>query len=268
MVQRDTRHKASDLMEPADVRALYDRGFDAVLETVSEEERAVLGMIKQFRRRHILWAEVRDDSYYPLEASNTFKGAMCVLPRDHSDVRQGNPLLGIALRPELNILNIQPVKITPEWAGIAQAHELIHLYDRANGIEPARPNRTQYLQGEARAYTTERIAADQLTRGEFSRRMEKFLTENGLSKAKRVQRVLVKPEEGSALVTELSQSVGTSITQTPSLSEGEEAIRNGFYVMALIEAVLKQEGKVMQYTNYIDMMMAASSISRSLMPRR
>jgi hypothetical protein len=95
--------------------------------------------------------------------SGTYNGGLLVVAPPGHPLAKG-PTLQVPPRTDLNMLQILPHAMTKEWAGIALIHELEHLENFATGKEPRPASRSQYIEGEVRAFSAE-IAAFQLVTG-------------------------------------------------------------------------------------------------------
>jgi hypothetical protein len=160
------------------VRAAYNRGFDMVeasfLQQAKNSPYSELEKVITFRREMVRWAELRGEKFYTLESAPR-NSVWLVVPPGHHYVDEMIGALQIYAKPELKTLLIQPEKITDLWAGICLIHEISHLRDYYNGIEPINPTRKQFLECEWRAHQLEFMAANLLSKGDIQKRVDEKL---------------------------------------------------------------------------------------------
>jgi hypothetical protein len=76
---------------------------------------------------------------------------------------------------------IDPHPVSRRWAGVALGHELVHVHDVLEGVEPAEPDEEQWFAGEARAYRWEAQLVDALTGSTFADQLAEVLVHHPLS---------------------------------------------------------------------------------------
>jgi len=129
------------------------------------------------------------------------------------------------------VLQIQPAEVSEEWAGIFLLHELVHLFDRKNGIEPLHPDKQQYLAGEARAYEVELLAMNYASKEQYSKVMGEELARLGITSPEDIYEIYKSKqlEKLGATFMKLDQTIGSGKPK----SEKEAGNRMGFHVMAM-----------------------------------
>jgi hypothetical protein len=214
------------------MRALLDRGFEKVFRGIptdpnegNSQSMRILSAIKAFRKQKVKWAELRGRKFYSLETGHKFDGWMVVLnPSNEQYHTKREPFVIDTSSPDgIIALLIKPCELTETWAGIFQAHELIHLHDLVLKLEPRKPNRKQYLNGEMKAYFVERVLADHITNGRYSKEVQAFIKRHNFKTFEDVQRYI---NTNKALAfRELDQI----ISNEPPKSHHELALRMGFH---------------------------------------
>lgn len=237
----------SPFLEEAAVRDIYDKGFELLMAGVPENPTDVKGKVLRnfqlFRQNEVDWIELTPEGrYQTLEAGKLTPAFMAVLPREFPGVEK-RPVLAVSYRPGGPlVLNVKPVPMTPEWAGIFQLHELGHLIDRVKGIEPPNPSAEQYLSGEARAFSVEALGADHMTKGTFSKAVAHVIEQYDLKTYKDLL-ALLRSERESEFIMALRHFPGSSVTATLPKSADEDALRVAFCTTAVGQQLIQSQDK-------------------------
>lgn len=231
--------KPQEYLPEAAVRSIYDAGFDMLMrnvpdarENTTDEASLVLSVFKKFRKDHVRWATLQGDSINSLEEGNKSGAWVAVIPKDNPLMGQSHPVMK-SNRPDMNLLTIKPIAITPEWAGMILLHELVHLYDRMSGYEPKRPSRREYLEGETRAYMIEISGANRITNHQFSRAVRAFVVKHRIRSVDQAFEVYRREGFGD---------LNAVVTPTPAQGLDEQAMREGLYMQAILIESLAQTG--------------------------
>ncbi|OLD53242.1 MAG: hypothetical protein AUI56_04645 [Actinobacteria bacterium 13_1_40CM_2_66_13] len=230
------------MLSPQEIRTLYNAGLDWVISKLPSRPNVDedVGMkwlrdLATFRQHGLLWAvygaEADTNGNYgilTLESGIYNGGLLVVAPPGHPLAK--GPTLQVLPRSDLNMLQILPFAMTREWAGIALIHELEHLENFATGQEPRPPSRSQYLDGEVRAFSAE-IAAFQLVTG------SRFIpTVVGLyrlfSSAAGNPTEGLSQTQGGHMMQALALEADALLGCPPPQSSAEAATRLGFYFVA------------------------------------
>lgn len=229
------------------IRDLYDKGFEFLMHGVPEnptdEDLQVLRNFQLFRQNEVMWVQLTPAGQYLALGEGTLKPAfMAVVPKEFPGL-QNKSVLGINYkntgRP---VLQVKPVPITPEWAGIFQLHELVHLIDRVKGFEPPNPTQEQYLNGEARAFSVEILGAVHMTKGEFSKAIDYVIEQYGL-KSLQDFLSLLNSDRKHKFMLDLRRFPGSTVTPTPPQSENEDALRVAFCMTAVGQQLIQNQNK-------------------------
>lgn len=215
----------------AELRNLYDRGFEQVIGSLMEGDSAInrpLFELRRFRDESVGWAELRGSAFYALEDGYRSGGWLVVVPPGHDLLSRMQSTLQLDPNPQLNVILIKPEGVTELWAGLFLIHELSHLADRALGAESPEPDVEEYLMGELRAFGLEMMAANGVTRGDFYRRLDRVLDEwQAGSVEEFVHRVR------SMTVADV-EKISAPVLSELAASDAERRLRNGFYSVALL----------------------------------
>ncbi len=225
--------KENPLMSADDAWKTYANSMDFILGQVFEFPRdgedplaEHLRELKHFRASSLRGATLKDNAIIGIEHCFAGTSWMVIVPPDHWKIAELKSPASVDVHHAMNIMHIKPVKMTREWAGLLTLHELQHLNDFVTGREPKNPNRKQYIEGEVRAYSSEMIAAEILTKGKFWRTLDavcreyKFHTPDGLQSL-----------TDAKTLNRLSRDLDGAITAEKPLSFDEANIRQGFYQM-------------------------------------
>jgi hypothetical protein len=229
-------------LSPPEIMTLYNAGLDWVISKLpsqpSVDEDVGMRWLRElatFRQHRMLWAVYGTEadtngtySIISLESGSYSGGLVVVAPPGHPLAK--GPMLQVLPRTDLNILQILPYAITKEWAGIALIHELEHLENFATGLEPKPPSRSQYIDGEVRAFSAE-IAAFQLVTG------NRFVpTVVGLfrlfSSAAGYPTGGLSQEQGGHMMLALALEADALLGCPPPQSSAEAGTRMAFYIVA------------------------------------
>jgi len=159
---------AEPVIETAQVRGIYDKGFSLVFEKLGhslDPSRVSLQQLKEFKEKRVRWVGFDEVAGKRLVSG---AGHFTVIPPGNPRLKSQYFLAGVEPEPEPTAF-IRPHKISAEFAGLNGIHELRHLYDFVNGVEPKNPTDEQYFAGEVRAWEAQIAAADLLTDGRFSK---------------------------------------------------------------------------------------------------
>lgn len=226
----------------ADVRLNFKSGIDYILGQVYDSPRdgehvstPLLRGLKEFRKDHVRWAEIREDrNIFALEPGDAEGAWLTVIPSDSSLMNDKIPSC-ISVRAEKGLkdkpvwlMRVLPVGFTKEWAGIAGVHELEHLENLFSGKEPAKASRSEYVDGEIRAFTAEMGAADILSRGRFLKAIDSMIEVYQWTDFEQIKPIL---RTHPALIL-MARNLDPYITTQQPLSQHEGGIRLAFYWMA------------------------------------
>ena len=122
----------------------------------------------------VSWAEIKDGGEIISMSNGYTNGVWIAFYQDDKRAQAQAYTLSIA-RENPNILTIKSTNFQSDWFGIFLVHEISHLFDYATGIEPANPNRLQYINGEAVAYLSEKELLNYYTKGKFDQAITNFI---------------------------------------------------------------------------------------------
>lgn len=219
-------------------RKTYDEGFAVVLGEIPETpspkdslEIKALSKLKEFRKKLVRWAEAQGERIIALEKGSLGGAWLVIFPPGHPAVSPDEPFLAIDPNPtpaDMNLLRVQPYRISREWAGIVKVHELSHLMDRAFHIEPKQPNREQFLAGEVRAYFLEIAATNSFTHGIFREALRTTIQNMRWNSIEEIFLSFSAPT-----IQDVIGPLDETISNSPAESSGERSLRDGFYRIAL-----------------------------------
>jgi len=168
------------------------------------------------------------------------KAWIIIIPPDHKFMQKGSSVLSVDNSHEdLYIFFVKPIACTPEFFSVAGPHELIHLNDKITGKEGRHPSRSEYLDGENRAFSGEIVSADLLTDGEFSKAIKQFVDHRKLTMDDVIQICL----DEDRIMDTLGSIVDSHLKLTKPISHAEANMRMGLYFMATAFVVAKNESE-------------------------
>lgn len=222
------------LLLPEVIHKLYDSALTSLFDQVTNEPsrtEPVIGMfidLARFYRDHVCWAELRpDDSIHSLEAGQSVHAWMVAMSPGSSRARQQRQVLQADWFDGSYGLFIRPAPVTSRWAGLLAVHEIEHLASMASGRETRGQRRDPYLEGEVRAYSVERAAADILTGGHYSHAVNRALADHGLTTIESVVRL-----NGTRVLDQITGKLDGVITVEEAVSTGEARLRGGLHLIA------------------------------------
>lgn len=236
----------SEFLDPAEVREIYNQGFDMIMNSIPDTPpeganffAAFLSTVKLFRKNMTRWVELQGDSYIALEDGFKNFAWLCAMPPDSQHTRDMIYTLQLDPKPENNILKIKPAAITKTWAGLGLIHELSHLFDRVLHLESPTSRGEEFFMGELRAFMAELGAANHHTKGKFSLGMGQVLDKYNISGSADLYK---KIHSGDEIIFEkINEHLDPIITEERALSLDERGLRNGFYQIVLgFEAINKE----------------------------
>ena len=212
----------------SEVRSSYDRGFEIIAVALSQQSQnsiyAELEKLKNFRQEMIRWGELRGEVFYARESGPRKGALLVVVPQGHHVINEMISTLQTYATPKFRALLIKPEKITDQWAGIFLVHELSHLMDYCNGIEPDNATRKQFLEGEIRAHRLEFMAANLLSKGAIQKQIDALLIQWQL---KSYDELFDKFKDSDFYKWYVLEEAMDS--KAPA-SYNEAGLRNGFYI--------------------------------------
>jgi hypothetical protein len=216
----------------AEVRAIYDRGFERVMAALpaapSGSPLQMLHQLNAFRAERVHWAELHGTQYLALQPGHTNDAWLVVVPPTSPLGEEMEYSLQVHATETLTALHVRQARISELWAGIFLVHELSHLMDRVFDLEPLKPTRRQYIEGEARAYNLELMAISAVARGSLEREVDRLLAAwQPKSEREAAARV-------SSLAAAELKALDDAVAAGPAFSEPEAALRGGLYTIACV----------------------------------
>lgn len=170
----------------------------------------------------LTWA--REDMFGNIVAlDDTIIGNAIIVLMTPLQAMKGRPLRTDTSTSPPQIM-VGPHLVSRRWAGIALGHELVHVHDVLEGIEPPDPDEEQWFAGEARAFRWEAQLVDALSGGTFGDRVVDVSIEHSLAAT----------PSGTA-VHEAATALRTATFSSP-LSATERAQQDAFCAVAALFA--------------------------------
>lgn len=226
----------------AEARQSLENGLNrtfALLARSTVKHTDDLFALAEFWREQVGLASLRGDGIVSLDSyASAPKAWIVIIPPNHKLMQEQPATLSVDTSHDLNLLYIKPFACTEEFNGIAVTHELVHLKDFVTGREPKRPSRTEYIDGEHRAFSCEIATADLVTNGNFSQAIEEFIRHGNLTMNTMIELGL-HPEDSALETMVASVDAHARLPQSRSFSEAN--MRASLYLFASGFATAKRE---------------------------
>ncbi len=229
-----------------ETREKVQKGMDFILGQVREFSKEgeqpstnLLRNLKDFRKTHARWAEIKGRNIRSLEDGRKNSAWMAVVSNDSEILQEQVHAALVRREPEgIMLMRILPIDFTKEWAGLIGIHELEHLENALTGKEPENPTKEQYVDGEIRAFSVEIAGADILSKGSFLRGIDAVIDGYNLSS---IEDVIAA--NNSPTILALAKNLDRYITSSPPLSRSEAGMRLAFYLVAVGFRIAERLGK-------------------------
>jgi len=221
-------------LEPSELRAFYDSAFEQLKRGLSSRpDDPRFGRLRQlvaFREKDVRWAASGPDRIIRAAEEMLAPPAwfVAISPDDPAARTQPGIFLTDWISPSMVATCIRPDPITAEWAALGLVKGLEHLEAEVSGREPKLRTVWQHHAEDVRSYETEILAANLLSRDRFGQAVRDSLAANHLADGKQVAAFSRNHRLWSVL-----RPLTLAVIATPSMSQGEDAMRGGLCLIAL-----------------------------------
>jgi hypothetical protein len=183
-------------------------------------------------RPAMAWGVLQSDNRMIARSSGSLAGvwAMVIAP-DHDWLSMPGPTLANRITDGLNVIHIRPDKVTERWAGILLVHEMSHALD----VRQA-PHK-QGCSVEFDAYRVEAEALSVVLDGKWEEVLDTVVAQQEFSSH---ERLLASVENGR--IARAIGEIERRLAEPSPLSAAEREMRDGFYVVSLIDRIQEREG--------------------------
>jgi hypothetical protein len=181
------------------------------------------------------WGEIRaDNKMLAITSGRTDAPWGMVVAPDHPRLAEPGPTLRTGPDGGVLIVTIRPDAMSQRWAGIFMVHELSHLADHGTASDAIG------CRAEHEAYKVEREIVNLLSDDRFDVALDTVLDDQGIRTASELQEMLAS-DTHDRLAAAIS-TIERLLEESLPLSTAEREMRDGFYVMALIERLGERAG--------------------------
>lgn len=239
LIWRITSSKVEIPHSITNLKDVYENGFNKIMREVPDEpsqagelNHQLLTQIRRLKDDSMKWAYIDDsDMLRALESAGPETKAWFALYLSQRSAAN-KPMPPYAVTPGIQpiAIRIQPFDVTPEWAGLFIVHEISHVLDQVRGLESDSPSTQEYLDREVVAYRYEMVAADELSKRNFTRSLHKVIKD---CKFKTPAEAVGIFKNNSPCANHAFQELSETISAERPKSEYERGLRKAFFSVAL-----------------------------------
>lgn len=216
--------------------AVYRQGWIATMNQLSESGTHPkrisprLGKMLSDIRPVMAWGHLQQDDIMSALSNGSRNGIwVIVIDPGHPRLEQAGPTMRTIDENGITVIMVRPDLLTARWAGIFLVHEMSHALDQREA-----PDKNGCAL-EFDAYRVEREALNRLTEGRFDRILDVEIGRQGYANAGDVLRQLSQPSQDA--FAQVLDSIERALSEPAALSSAEREMRDGFYLMSLIDRV-------------------------------
>lgn len=232
--------KSDTFADWVEAKAVYENSLAQVMGSVTvpdaeeQEDASLIQAIDQNLYPHLFWGYIQADGQIIAASDGHTEGLWILfLQPGHPSLSQDAPTLQTGQQANLTAVTVRPDRISPAFAGVFMAHELMHGFNDlfADGDLPEA--------AEFNAYSVEKAAYNYRYNGRLDNVLDDLLDDNDIDTH---DDFVAFTQADDDRLDRLLRSVDKRLEHGPAHSAAEDEMRMGFYLMSTSIRVGERSG--------------------------